>query len=313
MSVVDLPTTLSNADFFLQYARPGMIGLIAAEGRLVPDAIRMITGWTVMGGTGSPSLWSHSFLVADVIHEGGWKGVVITESTLIPRNQLLDGAKQLPDQPDWDGPQWSVLVARHTDGRTLGQKPRSRCRRYANPKSVSNVALIDLGLDPANATAFGRACQKSLVARIHYAGPELIGTVLSAFLDKVDKPALFNSRDVFCSAYSRKIAAPFAPELEKALRHVHESNTTCERLYLAAKDHYAVTRIVRNETPGDATARAQGDEGGAFHADQQAGLATGDGGPVQTHEVDLPAGKLPPWRRPGVFANWAETPVIEED
>jgi hypothetical protein len=306
------PASTSNADFFLKLAQPGMIGLIAAEGRMLPGLIRRFSGMARFGGTGHPSFWSHAFVVADVVDDladlEGWRVVVIVESTLVPARHLLRPDWILPGQPDWDGPQWSVLVARDERGRTTGQWPRAPKRRYIDPEFVSNVGLVDTKLDlPSEGPALLADARASLVPERRYAQKELIGFVLKGIGGDLQDPAVFNSDDMFCSAYVRSLLGPRLPALEQGLAGIHESNTTCEQLYRASLGLYDIHAILRN--PDNEALSWNKDRERRAAERMEALLAPRPPAravaPPQATQAAV--GGLPPWRRPGMLRAYLET------
>lgn len=298
MTLHELPASLSNADFFLRHARVGMIGLIAAEGRSFPGIIRHVTGMKRFGGTGRPSFWSHSFVIADIVTSGPWKAVVITESTFVPSSHLL-APSLLPEQPDWDGPQWSILVASHEQGAVLGQYSRHMKRRYISPEYVSNVALIDTDLHRGSQGALvGQSAWESLVPETRYAQLELAGFVMASLMGDPTSPAPFNSDDLFCSSYVRQVLGPLLPPLESALHTRHESNTTCEHLYRAALQLYDVSQIVRNP---DCDASDWEKTRARLETPLEAALEQGPKPANILRAHKAPLNTLPPWRRPGLL------------
>lgn len=246
---VEWLSRISNAELFFSEARPGMLGLLAAAapGRVLPDLIRWATGQKSLGGRGEPSLWSHSFLILDRRVAFGVEEILIAESTWIPAHQR--SAPDIAGAPDWDGPQWSVVVARPAGmaGPVTGQDERRSLRRYRSDLATPNLALIDLGLSAKDVATVQERAWASFGEREGYGTSELLGTVIAGLNGTMDQPNLFDSPNVFCAAYVRDLLAGLVPELDNLF--VHPSNTTCEHLFLALRHRCRLRGVVRSASP----------------------------------------------------------------
>lgn len=246
---------VSNVSLLLRYARPGMLGLLASwsSERFVPDLLRNATGWRVVGGDGSPSLWSHCFAVADRRVRDGWEEITIVESTVIPPQHLLD--PEAPADPDWDGPQRSVILARNVaDGRVRGQDDRRPLRRYRDQVHTPNMALFDLGLSAEQIQVFQARVPGSLDPSQRYAARELVGTLMAGLAREMEAENPLDSADCYCSAYVRALFAGLVPHIDEIAAHV--SNTSPELMYQHLKDRVDGWQILRSQRPAAPTVRA---------------------------------------------------------
>lgn len=243
---------ISNAEFFLRYAKPGMLGLLAAADRLMPDIIRRVTGLEEAGGSGRPSLtaslWSHSFVILDRVEQGGDTKITLVESTRIPRAHRSEAGRDAPGDPDWDGPQRSLLVCRTPQGVTFGQPRRKALRQYVSDVYTPNVALVDLRLSPAQVQQLQHDAVASLRPDRRYPVWELVGVLVQALRKDLAHASFLDSDDMFCSAYVRSLLGPLVPEI-RALP-VAEANTTCQHLYQALHGPYHVRQMIRSPSPG---------------------------------------------------------------
>jgi len=248
-------TGVSNASLLLRYARPGMLGLMASwsSERFIPDLLRNATGWRVVGGDGSPSLWSHCFAVVDRRVRDGWEEITIVESTDIPPEHLLDPAA--PGDPDWDGPQRSVILARNVvDGRVRGQDERRTMRRYRDPVHTPNLALFDLGLRGEALAAFQARVPGSLDPALRYAARELVGTLVAGLTGQMAAENPMDSQDCYCSAYVRGLFGGLVPTLDEI--PVHVSNTSPELMYQHLQERVPCWQVLRSQRPAAPTLRA---------------------------------------------------------
>ncbi len=241
-------TGLSNDALLLRHARPGMLGMLAAWSteRFLPELLRYATGARVVGGQGSPSLWSHCFAVVDRKVRDGWEEITIVESTWIPPEHRMDPGAQ--GDPDWDGPQRSVVLARRVgDGRLRGHDERRSLRRYRDPIHTPNLALFDLGLDAATVGTWRARVMSSLEPRLRYAGTELVGTLAAGLMGRMDWPNPLDTPDAHCSGYVRALFDGLAPALD-TLR-IHPSNTSPDAMYHHLYGRVPAWQILRSVRP----------------------------------------------------------------
>lgn len=159
-----LPASLSNADFFARFARPGAIGLVGGASS-IDLAIRRAE--SSLTADGRPSAWSHVF---------------VFEGTRI------------------DGRLWVVesdLDARK-DGLRLGVQ-ENRIDKYVNEREYPNVAVLDFGLDDAQVRRVLTAALDLTADGTRYA----IGGIVKVWAAMLRR-RMWKERDTqsaFCSAF----------------------------------------------------------------------------------------------------------------
>ncbi len=239
---------LTNDALLLHHARPGMMGMLAAWSpeRFIPDLLRYATGARAVGGSGQPSLWSHCFAVVDRRVREGWEEIVIVESTWIPPEHRMDPASS--GDPDWDGPQRSVVLARRVgDGRLRGHDERRSLRRYRDGMFTPNLALFDLGLRPEQLSAFRARVTSSLEPRHRYAGAELVGTLIAGLTGRMEQPNPLDTPDSFCSGYVRALFDGLSPALDSLA--IHTTNTSPDAMYHHLRERVPCWQVLRSVQP----------------------------------------------------------------
>jgi len=156
-----------NAAFIAQHAGPGRIGLCGGRdltNKLIRKAQAPLTA------DGHRSLWSHAFLFSDKRVDGHWW---VIESDLDLRyKQIRLGVQE------------------------------NRVDRYFDAEAFPNIAILDFGLDAAQARAVQIAGLDLLAGLSTYSLTELVGTALAMHSTRLRRRSNLLAREgaLFCSA-----------------------------------------------------------------------------------------------------------------
>ncbi|WP_133499903.1 hypothetical protein [Cognatilysobacter terrigena] len=200
---------MDNAQFLLEHAGPGRIGLCGgrdAISRLIRKAQAPLTE------DGHRSLWSHAFLFTERRIDGRWW---VIESDLDVRyRQVRLGAQE------------------------------NRLDRYFDVEAFPNVAVLDFGLDAAQIAACQTAALDVVSGLAHYSLRELVGTLLGMHSTRLRRRDNLLAREgaLYCSALVQHCYAAAGIEL---LPQVTGKNVTPHDLAQSPLPHKA-HRIVRD-------------------------------------------------------------------
>jgi hypothetical protein len=185
-----VPATTSNLEFFEQHARAGAVGLVGGPG-LVDALVRRAQRRQTPTRTSSP--WSHAF--------------------------VFQGRRA-------DGQHWLIEsdIDLHSAQARIGVQ-ENRVTKYADPKAYDCVAVLDFGLDEAQASRVVGAGLELVASRTQYSLREIFALYL-----KLKRPSsrggnrpnhLRQDRALFCSALVQQlyfgIGIDFAPEVDTKL------------------------------------------------------------------------------------------------
>lgn len=163
----DSGSTVGNADFLLRHAAPGRIGLVAG-GDLISDMIRKAQ--SPLTRDGHRSLWSHAFIFSERRSDGRWW---VIESDLDLRyKQMRLGVQE------------------------------NRIERYFDANEFPNLAVLDFGLDDAQARQVVTAGLDLLSGLTSYSLSELIGTMFAMHSRRLRKRDNLLAKEgaLYCSA-----------------------------------------------------------------------------------------------------------------
>jgi hypothetical protein len=250
MPVYDLPH-LTNQEFFYEYTRPGMLGLIGGTGpgRLMSTGVRWLASDALMLNHPA-SYWSHVFIVLDRKQtRTGWD-ISIIESTIVSRfHRTLEG-KRL-NKAHWNGPQISTLIRKADCGRATGGDGRKRVRQYIDDEFTPNVALIDLRFNEKALATLRKKAMALLANKSTYYKREILGVLCAALDDKLAMPNPLDKSGLNCTAFVRACLDPLVP----AFRAIpaNQRNTFPEHFYQAALPEFDIYQTIRETAPAGLT------------------------------------------------------------
>lgn len=159
-----------NAAFIEKHAAPGRIGLCAGGdglSKLIRKAQAPLTD------DGHRSLWSHAFLFSERRSDGEWW---VIESDLDLRHRQM----------------------------RLGVQ-ENRASRYHDAEAFPNIAILDFGLDDAQARRVVGAGLDLLSGLAHYSLGELVGTMLAMYSTRLRRRDNLLAKEgaLYCSAMVR--------------------------------------------------------------------------------------------------------------
>jgi len=189
---LEIVPLMTNREFLEKYAQPGRVGL-AGGASLIDIAIRRAERF--VGPEMRDSLWSHAFLFQGRRADGHhW---VIESDLDIHRKNIRLGVQE------------------------------NRAEKYQSETEYPILAVLDFGLEEAQANALLGAGLDMVAKRYQYSLRELAGTLVG-----MTKPALRAARNpladeksCFCSAFVRHIFAQIGMDLTPGL---HVKHTTPE-------------------------------------------------------------------------------------
>ena len=159
---------VDNAAFIERHAAPARIGLCGGQ-QWLNKLIRKAQGPLTPDGHRAP--WSHAFVFSERRVDGHWW---VIESDLDLRTKQI----------------------------RLGVQ-ENRASRYFDPAEYPNIAILDFGLDAAQATAVQRRALDTLSGLSTYSLGELVGTLLSLHSRRLRARENLLSKEgaLYCSAF----------------------------------------------------------------------------------------------------------------
>ncbi len=199
----------SNADFLLAHAAPARIGL-AGGNHPIDRSIRRVQRSLTADGGGSA--WSHAFLFGERRSDGRW--------------WVLE----------------SDLDVRHKQVRLGVQE--NRLDKYFDAAQWPNLAVLDFGLDGAQAASVLARALDLLAQATRYSLRELVGTALTLARPdlRTRENLLAREGSLYCSAFVQHCYAGIGIEFTPG---VHAKNTTPHDIAATTLPHRA-ERLLRH-------------------------------------------------------------------
>ena len=210
-------TGLSNREFLERYAQAGRVGL---SGGITPVDLAICRAERHLDETKRWGAWSHAFLFEGVRADGHhW---VIESDLQIHHKHIQLGVQE------------------------------NRIAKYHDEKYYTTLAVLDFGLNEAQAAAVVREGLELVASRECYSLRELIGTLIALRLPELRsrENLLSRERSLFCSAFVQRLFRRAGIDLAPG---VDDKHTTPEDISRTPVPH--ITYVLQRETSLDKLAR----------------------------------------------------------